>query len=291
VKATIVVVLTLAVAAPAVADEYVYFSELPGVCFVPIGSIEDQTTHIYVHAPDVQSTGVAFRLVLGGNIGPEDLVSTAAADGVQILGGDILTGIVLSWAPGAMDHASVLDLVFTDNPPLDVRITESSGLLDGTITTSNIVLLTSGGSQPIDDFVMDICCVIDCFDWNAWFTGPNAIDVAIGETTEFGVVAYLEGSYIAGAFAADDRGWVTPLGPEVIQPNCPVCPWSGVPITLTVNVPAGVAPGTESNGRVWIDGGIGDEGGLDFSLRAVEPVATEPATWGDLKAKYLKKNE
>ena len=139
--------------------QWLYFGE-PGNCAAWFDdSLFRGTWHIVLHAPDLpDATGATFRLE-SDSYGPEDEVTILAASGVTVAG-DLLQGMAVAWTPRPLDHASLMTLTFTDNPP-----TRGPRGYYLAFTRDVVVTLSGGGSLELEDVGTELvyCKGVDRF--------------------------------------------------------------------------------------------------------------------------------
>jgi hypothetical protein len=234
------------------------------------------TLYVYAHSGSEITIGASFRIQddLFG-----DILTVTPEPGVTILSGDVLSGIMLSWPPHALDHEPILAL-------------EVSPGYGGEATATDIVFWQTTGSYPGEDVTTAINSFPHCSTYWAGWQVPDTTAVVIDAIEEFTIkaIVHTEQPYGGTLSMVDTEGWVTGLSSDVIPFQCWACPWHWGVIDITVAVPDTVAPQTLNTITLQCNyfGQVIDE--VDIVLRAVEPVATEPTSFGRLKALYRRQN-
>jgi hypothetical protein len=248
-----------------------------------------QLVNVYAHSAPSSTVGAFFRLgeVEGspwwsGEILPEHVLSVTPAPGVTILGGDPVNGMTVTWPEQPINHTHILTIEFVPG-------------FAGYFSSRDIVFLASGGSFEGEDVVTLVDysfphCTSSIAQWEA----PNTVDVGINATTTFTLKAIIisEAPFGGEATISDSEGWVTGLSTNQVPNECVDCPWDWVVIEATVFVPDDVAPETTNTVTfTCFHFGSPLPQTAVVELRAVEPVAVQPSTFGRLKALYRKKQE
>lgn len=255
---------------------YVYVSDRAGACFLGLYSPVPQVYGVYVDSGDYTDvSGVGFRI--GGELfGPEQVVSVTTPPDVSIAGGDIFSGITLTFSSRALAHDPVLFI-------------EVSSVADyGNVVTQNVSITRGGGNEFIPDFYT-YREVVDCFGSAPNWFPPDTVDVVVDQDESFSFKALVSTNDIPAVtkvIATDANGWIPAPVDQWVHGSCFWCPWDYTLVTVSVHVPKGTADGTLDPVPFQITsyGYVLDE--KTVVLRAVEGVATEETTWGRVKALY-----
>jgi hypothetical protein len=274
------IVLLVSLAVPGASQaQWIYFGT-PGDCSTSFdASLFRGTWHMVIHAPELSdATGATFRLE-SDTYGPEDAVTIVPAEGVTMTG-DLFQGMTAAWTPRALEHESLMTLIFTDNPPF--RWPAGYYLA---VTRDVVVSRSGGGAMELEDVGTEL---VHCHGGGAClFQRPDTALVTCGEVT---VVTFRGigindqwGPVATDITATDEEDWTTGLTPTYLWGHCDTCPWSWSTFQLTVAVPAGVTDGSLSKVTLW-DHGIAKL--TEFILKADDSVPVEEHTWGAIKAIY-----
>ena len=237
-----------------------------------------QTYYVFLKAPEVPgAAGARFRLE-SQVFGPEDFAAVTPAPGVTIEGGDLFSGIELSWPPGSYTNDTLLTISIALNPPDD------NGWIVG--YTRDIELDWAGGSDPIalEDFLFDCS---HCSSWDRWIVWNHADTVAAPAGAQSSVdiecVGYSTGGFSGTNFDVDDEmGWVTNCTNCGVAFLCSPCPWDVTHVGIHLDIPAEVPDGAVSRVRILPTSALGDS--TAFYVRAASPTPVEKTSWGSLKA-------
>jgi hypothetical protein len=272
-----------AVAGPAATDcsdeAYVYLSMTPRGCCIPSFG-DNETYNIYVASAGFTDVdGLLFRLVTD-RFGPEDIQLVSAPSDVTIMFGDVFNTIGLSFSSRHLDHDPVLTIEVSKSP-----------MLEGDVETQDIYLLRGEIAEPVAPFVT-FGYSFDCqTTWVEWFP-PAEVEVPVGQDDSFcfSAVVDTEYPYIAEGYVqvVDLQGWIPDSFEQEVTAGCgaALCGWNFSAVTVPVHVPAGVADGAtnEVTLRALLFDQVIEE--TTVLLRAVGLLATEPTTWGRVKALY-----
>lgn len=248
----------------------VYLSTAPNLCF-PLDS--SQPLYLYLHAPDTPGlTSISFDLQMQGTA-PDPLVFLPLSGSLTAtpLGPAGAYHFEVTLGPGVYDQTPIIQPYFLSDP-----------MLQGDQIVSNVVY---NGGTPGDGRSTFAGCCIDCLNCNHVFIGPSSMQVPSGTSSTYDFQLYWH-CFTSGGGAitvTDTQGWVTSWNPtgQAGSSDCGLCFWPIDEGTVNIDVPYNVADGTTS---VMTIQGVSNS--KNVTLEAIQPVPTEAATWGSIKALY-----
>jgi hypothetical protein len=274
------VLLTLLLIPSQAAGQYLYFSPNGGCASDGVSCwVYFQTYYIFLRIPDVHdATGASFRLESEA-FGPEDFASVNAYGDVVIEGGDVFTGITLSWPSGLYDNDTLLTIPIELNEP-------HSDLYPWLIgRTRDIEIYTaSGDTLQLDNFLF-FCSHCHGGGGGISWDRPDTVTAVIGEQTTIDISAIGSADGVTGTHldALDQLGWVSGCSHCSVTCVCAPCPWDVQHVLVHISIPSDVQDGTVDEVRLIPSGPCCLRDSTSFLVKAVAPIAVEKSSWGRMK--------
>jgi hypothetical protein len=281
-RIAIVLFLFLSAMSSSVNAQYVYLSPTGGCSVDGIDCLGWYSEfYVFLSSQGITNTVGTSFYVEGdefSTFGPENVQSVIPHEGVVIVGGDIFSGIELSWPEGAYDSDTLLTVVLNpDNMP-------SFSVM---VFTKNIQLFrTIGDPLALDDFVF-FCS--HCYGSSAsiWWQHADTLTAVIGKQTTLDLPCQgsstggMSGTYLE---AYDELGWVDECTHCSVGVDCAPCPWNVQHVLVTVYVPEGANVGDTSKLRVIPTGPCCWDDSTSVYVKAIDEIGTEERSWGNIKS-------
>ena len=266
-----------------VQGQYLYFSPTGGCSVDGIGCLEMyQKFYIFISAEDTPGiNGSSFRVEADeySDFTMDNVLSVEPHDQVTIVGGDLITGMELSWPADLYGFDTLLTVTLDpDNLPW----------WSWSVFTRDIVLYReSNDPLSLPDFLF-YCS--HCYSGGGGFywVNPDTMIAVIGAETiiELEALGYSSGGFSGTLFDVfDELGWYQGCIDCSCWINCGMCPWDLQTVQVRINIPPEIEQGTIDRVRVIPTGPCCMSDSTFVYVIAVPDISVENAnSWGRLKS-------
>lgn len=281
-KTAIYVILLLAAIPHPLTAQYVYLSPTGGCSVDGTGCMNYfPEFYIFILSEDVSDAIGAHFYIEGdeySQFGIENILNVELHDGVVIEGGDLFSGITLSWPEGQYTSDTLLTLEFDpDNLPI----------LSWAAFTRDIELYRADGDTlHLDDFMFYCSHCTGMAGGTIWWQHPDTVTAAIGEQSVLDLPCIGDsGGGLSGTYldAFDLFGWVEECTFCSVGIDCGPCPWDAQHVLVTLTIPGEVEEGTTNLIRLIPSGPCCLDDSTAVYVKAISGSGTEETSWGRMK--------
>lgn len=271
----------LAVPIP-LAAQHVYSSPIDGCSIDGIGCLDGLSEfYVFIRTEGVPNSKGTYFYIEGdeySQFGGNNVLSVEPHEGVVIEGGDLFSGMTLSWPVGQ----------YTSDTLLTIRLDPlNMPLFSMLVFTKDIELYTATEDTLfLDDFIFycSHCTGLgdDFIEWQH----PDTVTALMGEQTILALPCIgNSGGGFSGTdlYAYDTYGWIDECTYCSVSIDCGPCPWDVQHVLVTISIPDGIPDGTTDRVRLIPSGPCCLDDSTAIYIRAVSEVGVEESSWGAIK--------